>query len=75
MKMTDKGEITIPAAMRRKHGLLPRSEVRLVDQPDGVLIVKAEKVSRGKRVLTTLLRGGRVKGTTETWLRSTRGTR
>jgi bifunctional DNA-binding transcriptional regulator/antitoxin component of YhaV-PrlF toxin-antitoxin module len=74
MKMTAKGQITIPPAMRRKHGLLPRHEVKLVDQPDGVLIVKAGKLSRGKRVLAALLRGGRVKGDTESWLRLTRGT-
>jgi antitoxin PrlF len=73
MKMTDKGQVTIPSAMRRKHGLLPRREVKFVDQPDGVLIVKAGKVSRGERVLASLLRGGRVKGNTESWLRLTRG--
>ena len=73
MKMTDKGQVTIPPAMRRKHGLLPRHEVQFVDQPDGVLVVKAGK-SRGKNVLATLLRGGRIKGSTESWLRSTRGT-
>lgn len=73
MKVTDKGQITIPPAMRRKHGLLPRHEVKFVDQPNGVLIVKAEKASRGKRVLASLLKGDRVKGTTESWLRLTRG--
>lgn len=48
--------------MRRKHGLLPKHEVRFVDQPEGVLIVKAGKLSPGKRVLAALLRGGKVKG-------------
>jgi antitoxin PrlF len=74
MKMTDKGQVTIPPAMRRKHGLLPRGEVKFVDQPNGVLVVKAGKLSRGDRVLAALLRGGRVKGNTESWLRLTRGT-
>jgi bifunctional DNA-binding transcriptional regulator/antitoxin component of YhaV-PrlF toxin-antitoxin module len=74
MKVTGKGQVTIPPAMRRKHGLLPQREVRFVDQPDGVLIVKAGKLSRGKRALAALLRGGRIKGNTESWLRSTRGT-
>ena len=32
---------------------------------DGVLVVKASKLSRGKRVLAALLRGGKVKGDTE----------
>ncbi len=73
MKITDKGQVTIPPAMRRKHGLLPRREVKFVDQPDGVLVVKAGKPSRGERVLAALMRGGKIKGNTESWLRLTRG--
>ena len=53
--------------------VLPRHEVEFVDQPDGVLVVKAGKLARGKRVLAALLRGGKVKGDTESWLRLTRG--
>ena len=73
MKISGKGQITIPPAMRRRHGLLPHREVELVEQPGGVLVVKTPKATRGRRVLTTLLRGGRVKGRTEDWLRTTRG--
>lgn len=73
MKITDKGQVTIPPAMRRKHGLLPKHEVRFVDQPDGILIVKARKLTRGKRVLATMLRGGKVRGNTASLLRLTRG--
>lgn len=73
VKITGKGQVTIPPAMRKKHGLLPQRKVEFVDQPNGVLVVKASKLSRGKRVLATLLRGGRVKGDTESWLRLTRG--
>ncbi len=73
MRITRKGQVTIPLAMRKKHGLLPRREVELLDQPDGVLVVKAGKFSHGKRVLAALLRGGRIKGNTESWLRLIRG--
>jgi bifunctional DNA-binding transcriptional regulator/antitoxin component of YhaV-PrlF toxin-antitoxin module len=73
VKITGKGQVTIPPAMRKKHGLLPQREVEFVDQPNGVLVVKASKLSRGKRVLARLLRGGRVKGDAESWLRLTRG--
>jgi bifunctional DNA-binding transcriptional regulator/antitoxin component of YhaV-PrlF toxin-antitoxin module len=72
MKVSDKGQVTIPLTMRRKHGLLPQREVEFVDQPDGVLVVKAGKLARGKRVLAALLRGGKVKGDTANWLRLTR---
>ena len=59
--------------MRRKHGFAPRSEIKFVDQPNGILITKADKPSRGKRVIACLLRGGKIKGDTESWLRMTRG--
>lgn len=73
MKITGKGQVTIPPVMRRKHGLASQTEVEFVDQADGVLVVKAGKVARGKRVLAALLRGGKIKGTTADWLRVTRG--
>lgn len=73
MKVTDKGQVTIPPAMRKRHGLLPRREVELIDQPNGVLVIKAARLTRGRRVLAALMRGGKVKGRTEDWLRLTRG--
>jgi bifunctional DNA-binding transcriptional regulator/antitoxin component of YhaV-PrlF toxin-antitoxin module len=71
--MTRTGQVTIPLALRRKHGLRADAEVELVDQPEGVLVVKAATASRGKRVLATLLRGGKIKARTKDWLRLTRG--
>jgi bifunctional DNA-binding transcriptional regulator/antitoxin component of YhaV-PrlF toxin-antitoxin module len=73
MRITGKGQVTIPRAMRKKHGLLARAEVEFVDRPEGILLVKANKFSRGQRVVTTLLRGGKIRGRTEDWLRLTRG--
>ena len=72
MRITDKGQITIPPAMRKKHGLRARAEIQLVDRPEGILVVKAARPSAGKRVLASLLRGGRVKARTSNWLRLTR---
>ena len=73
MRISGEGQVTIPAAMRRKHGLVPHTKLGLIDRPDGVLVVRAFKPSRGKQVLSALLRGGRIKGRTEDWLRLTRG--
>jgi bifunctional DNA-binding transcriptional regulator/antitoxin component of YhaV-PrlF toxin-antitoxin module len=73
MRITSKGQVTIPPAMRRKHGLIPRCPVEFVDQPDGILVVKAGKLPRGRRALATLLRGGKLRGNTAEWLRLTRG--
>jgi bifunctional DNA-binding transcriptional regulator/antitoxin component of YhaV-PrlF toxin-antitoxin module len=73
VKITRTGQVTIPPAMRRKHGLLAQVEVELVDQPEGVLVIKAGTTARGRRALTTMLRGGKIKGRTKDWLRLTRG--
>jgi bifunctional DNA-binding transcriptional regulator/antitoxin component of YhaV-PrlF toxin-antitoxin module len=72
MRVTGKGQITIPPAMLKKHGLVPRAEVELVDRPEGILVMKAAKLSGGKRVLNALLRGGKIKARTDDWLRLTR---
>ena len=72
MKLTRNGQLTIPPAMRKKHGLSPEGEIELVDQPNGVLIVKAGKFPHGKRALAAMMRGGKVKGSTKAWLRLTR---
>ncbi|MGA2658023.1 MAG: AbrB family transcriptional regulator [Verrucomicrobiota bacterium] len=73
MRISDDGQVTIPPAMRKKHGLVRRPKVEFIDRPDGVLVVRASKLSLGKRVLSALLRGGRIEGRTEDWLRLTRG--
>jgi len=73
MRISGKGQVTIPPAMRKRHGLLPRAEVALVDRPDGVLVVRASELSHGRRALAALLRGGKIKGRTQDWLRLTRG--
>jgi AbrB family looped-hinge helix DNA binding protein len=72
VKVTGKGQITIPPAMRKKHGLSPKSEVTLVDRPDGILVTKAAKLLGGTRVLAALLRGGKIPGRTKEWLKLTR---
>jgi bifunctional DNA-binding transcriptional regulator/antitoxin component of YhaV-PrlF toxin-antitoxin module len=73
MRLTGKGQITIPPDMRRKHGLVPRAEVELLDRPEGILVVRAIKASDGKRVVKALLSGGKVRGRTKDWLEMTRG--
>jgi len=58
--------------MRKRHGLLPRREVEFVDQPDGVLIVKAGQTFARQAGSRRAAAGGKVKGDTESWLRLTR---
>ena len=48
MKITIKGQVTIPQDIRERHGLLPGTEVHFVDDGDEVRLVKGvEKPRRG----------------------------
>jgi AbrB family looped-hinge helix DNA binding protein len=46
MKITSKGQVTIPQDVRERHGLLPGTEVEFVDDGD---VVRLRKVAAGKR--------------------------
>lgn len=73
MKLTSKGQLTVPQALRVKYGLVEHAEVECVAHPDGVLVRKLGKQARGQRVLEALKSGGKVKGSTAQWLKLTRG--
>ncbi|GIE92919.1 AbrB/MazE/SpoVT family DNA-binding domain-containing protein [Paractinoplanes rishiriensis] len=55
MKLNSKGQVTIPASLRAKHGLHEGDEIDVVEQ-DGVLrIVRVEgSRSRGERLIEHL---------------------
>jgi AbrB family looped-hinge helix DNA binding protein len=57
MKITSKGQVTIPQDVRERHGLLPGTEVRFIDDGDTVRIVKAEGQQRRGRRLVERVRG------------------
>ena len=40
MRVTSKGQVTIPKRIREKLGILPNSEVRFVEENDRVYLVK-----------------------------------
>src|SRR3990172_5992382 len=55
MRITSKGQVTIPIEVRKKAGLLPNTEVEFVVRGNTVIIKKAEKtLRRGRRVLTAM---------------------
>ena len=37
--LTEKGQVVIPAEIRRRYGLVPGTEVRFVDDGDGIRLV------------------------------------
>lgn len=52
MKITIKGQVTIPQEIRERHGLLPGTEVHFVDDGNEVRLVKgAETPRRGPRLV------------------------
>jgi AbrB family looped-hinge helix DNA binding protein len=56
-RMTGKGQVTIPAAIRAQLGLKPKDKVRFVPEADGVKVQPAEsKLLKGYGAVTPLHR-------------------
>jgi len=77
MRITSKGQVTIPVDIRRRAGLLPNTEVEFVLEADGVRIVsvRARRRSRRARDAIRRLRGRATVGmSTDAILARTRDT-
>ncbi|HZP75111.1 MAG TPA: AbrB/MazE/SpoVT family DNA-binding domain-containing protein [Pseudolabrys sp.] len=75
MRITSKGQVTIPLAIRERAGLLPNTEVEFELEGRAVRIVKAKRSKKARRgaLLINRLRGrGDVKMTTDEILALTR---
>ena len=75
MRITTKGQVTIPQEIREQAGLLPQTEVEFVLEGDTVRLVKVEPQKgegRGQRVLRHLRGRATVSMTTEEILGLTR---
>jgi len=57
MRVTSKGQVTIPIEVRQKAGLLPNTEVEFVVRGNTVIVKKAEKSPRRGRRLLGVMRG------------------
>ncbi len=75
MKITTKGQVTIPQDVREEFGLLPNTEVEFVrDGRGGVRLQKSSKPgTRGAALIATLRGKWRSKLTTDDVMRQTRG--
>ncbi len=51
MRLTVKGQVTIPQGIREKLGLLPNTEVEIDIVGDSVRIRKAARQTRGRRLV------------------------
>ncbi len=55
MRVTRKGQVTIPLAIRQKVGILPDTEVEFTVRGDAVILKKAGGgTSRGARLIRTM---------------------
>jgi AbrB family looped-hinge helix DNA binding protein len=73
MKITTKGQVTIPADIRERLGLLPNTEVEFTLAGNGVMVTKARRGRRrGRRVVEHLRGRGSVRMSTEEILALTR---
>lgn len=78
MRITSKGQVTIPADIRERAGLLPETEVDFEFDGKVVRIVRAKapkREGRGARVVARLRGRGDVAMTTDAIMALTRGER
>jgi len=74
MRLTDKGQVTIPIAVRNKLGLRPGDEVEFVVDGDGARIVRSARTPRrGRRIVDNLRGRGDVPMSTAEIMALTRG--
>jgi len=74
MKITSKGQVTVPQDVRERHGFLPGTEVRFVEEGDSVRLVKVEGAQRRGQALVERMRGrARTRLTTDEIMALTRG--
>jgi AbrB family looped-hinge helix DNA binding protein len=74
MRITSKGQVTIPLAVRQATGLLPNCEVEFEVKGKKVIMLKAAKrPDRGERIIRHLRGRGGVKMSTDEIMALTRG--
>ncbi len=81
MRITSKGQVTIPAAIREQAGLLPNTEVEFAMNSDGAVVLlpakgNGKKKSRGELLVEHLREHARkhpIKMTTDEIMALTRG--
>ncbi len=76
MRVTSKGQVTIPAKLRKQAGLLPHTEVVVELADGGVRIVPValrKRLSRGTRLVAHLRGRGDIDLSTDAIMALTRG--
>jgi AbrB family looped-hinge helix DNA binding protein len=73
MRVTEKGQVTIPKNLRDELGIGAGTEVRFERRADAILVRKVEHSTRGRRIVERLRGRGDVRMTTDEIMALTRG--
>ena len=72
MRLTSKGQVTIPLQIREQLGLLPHTEVEFEIEGDAVKVRRARSSQRGRRIVDQMRGRGARRLTTDEILALTR---
>jgi AbrB family looped-hinge helix DNA binding protein len=72
MRITSKGQVTIPLEMRDKAGLLPGTDVEFAFEDGKLCVSKSEQGTRGRRVVERMRGKGSIRMTTDEIMALTR---
>ncbi|WP_425361598.1 AbrB/MazE/SpoVT family DNA-binding domain-containing protein [Candidatus Tisiphia endosymbiont of Ceraclea dissimilis] len=73
MRVSSKGQVTIPINIRSKFGFLPDTEITFIEREDGVLLKKYQNQhNRGSKLLLHMSGKSTVKMSTDTIMKLTR---
>jgi len=75
MKVTTKGQVTIPLPLRQKAGIVPGTEVEFHEEKGRLYLRKVKDSGRGKALVNRMAGQGTVQMSTDEIMRLTRGDR
>lgn len=73
MKVTTKGQVTIPIELREQTGIVPGSEIRFSVERGRLYLHKVKGEGRGKDLIRRMTGQGSIKMTTDEIMALTRG--
>ncbi len=75
MRITQKGQVTIPEEIRQKYGFLPYSEVDFIEEKGKVYLktIQGKNKQRGQGIVAHLRKSASIKMSTDEILAMTRG--
>ena len=73
MRISTKGQVTVPLAIRERLGLVPGTEVEFEVEGDGAYLRRADGLSRGEALVARIRGSATVPMTTDEIMALTRG--